>query len=430
VEKTAADYIKEYFEIFLQYFKNEGIAQLSLLAVTLFAGYLIYLLILRQLQKWVSSRPASSSISTGYKWIKRILLPTILSLTLIIANEILNAFHVKADILGVIAPIALSMAFIRLFVYLLRKTLSPGPLLKTFENFISYSIWIVVTLYLLGWLSDASKILDTIAIRIGENRFSLLTIIKLLIYTSVFIFIALYASRIIEKQVKSKSLNLPLNVQVGALKVAKLLLYIIAVLVALNSVGIDLTIFTVLSGAIGVGVGFGLQKIASNYISGFILIMDKSIKPGDVISIDQQIGWVEKLMGRYVVVRDRDGIETLIPNETLVTSKVINWSYGDKKVRIKIRVQVSYDSDPKQCLEIILSCTSANRRVLTSPEPVARLMDFGDNGITLELRVWIEDPENGLDDVKTDIYLAIWDKFKENSIIIPFPQRDVHIKNQ
>jgi len=217
--------------------------------------------------------------------------------------------------------------------------------------------------------------------------------------------------------------------RVGFSKFIRIALLIIAFLLALNAVGINLSSLAIFGGALGVGLGFGLQKIVSNFISGFILVMDRSIKPGDVITVGDQFGWVEALNSRYLVVRNREGVDTLIPNENLITSEVINWSYADRNVRVIIKVQISYNDDPEQAMALMLECAKASDRVLEDPPATVRLMAFGDNGIELQLRVWIADPENGTAMVKSDINLAIWRAFKVHNITIPFPQRDVHIKS-
>ena len=197
---------------------------------------------------------------------------------------------------------------------------------------------------------------------------------------------------------------------------------------ALNAVGIDLGALTVFGGALGVGIGFGLQRIASNFISGFILVFDGSIRPGNVISINDKFGWVQELRARYIVVRDRDGVETLIPNENLITTEVINWSYSDPRVRLKLPVQVSYADDPEQAMQILIGASEASGRVLRDPAPAARLMGFGEHGIDLELRVWIYDPQEGVANVRSDINLNIWKRFREAGITIPFPQHDLYVK--
>jgi small-conductance mechanosensitive channel len=240
--------------------------------------------------------------------------------------------------------------------------------------------------------------------------------------------LAFWISATLERRMKASTHVTP-ALQVALSKFSKFFLITIAFLLALNAVGIDLTTLTVFGGALGVGLGFGLQRIASNFISGFILVLDRSIKPGDVISVGGKMGWVEALRARYVVVRSRDGVETLIPNENLIISEVINWSYSDPNVRVKIPLSVSYDDDPEQAMAIMQQIAEENERVLADPAPSVRLMEFGDNGIHLELRIWVSDPEEGLGSVRSALNLAIWRAFKEAGITIPYPQRDVYIKS-
>ena len=202
----------------------------------------------------------------------------------------------------------------------------------------------------------------------------------------------------------------------------------------LNAAGVDLTALTVLTGAIGLGLGFGLQSIAANFVSGFVLLMDRSIKPGDVISLSGQsgtstenFGWVQELRGRYVVVRDRDGIEMLVPNQQLISNAVINWSYTDPRIRLKLPVRVSYHDDPELALQILLRACEGQRRVLRDPPPVSRLMQFGDHGIELELRFWISDPQEGVNNVRSEVNRTIWALFKEHKITIPVAQREIRM---
>ncbi|MCK5099860.1 MAG: mechanosensitive ion channel, partial [Desulfobacteraceae bacterium] len=211
-------------------------------------------------------------------------------------------------------------------------------------------------------------------------------------------------------------------------KTARVTIYTIIILVALNSTGIELTTLTVFGGALGVGIGFGLQKVVSNFISGIILLLDKSIKPGDVIEIDDVYGYISKLQSRYVSVVIRDGSEHLIPNEDLITQKVINWSFSDTKIRIKVPIGISYDSDPHHVMELIMSSIKGMTRILSDPEPACLLRGFGDSSVDLELRFWIKDPENGVENIKSEVLLNVWDTFKDNNIVIPFPQRDVHLQ--
>jgi len=358
-----------------------------------------------------------------------LIFPIITLAIVYIGTSVLQLYKIKTPILDILIPLLLSLAAVRISVYSLRRSFKNSPSLKAWEGFISSVIWSLVALYLLGWLPDILNALDQSAIKFGDNRVSILSVLKFIIIAGIYIVVARWLANLIEHKAKESHV-ISSSMQVGLSKFAKFFLYSIAIVIALNSVGIDLTTLTVFGGAIGVGLGFGLQRIASNFISGFILLFDRSIKPGDVISIGDRFGWVVALHARYIVVKDRDGVETLIPNENIITSEVTNWSYSDKHVRIKVPVQISYDDDVDHAMQLILDTCSVSDRVLSDPEPQVRLTKFADSGIELELRLWLDDPEQGVGSVKSDINLAIWRVFKENKITIPYPQRDVHlIKN-
>jgi small-conductance mechanosensitive channel len=197
--------------------------------------------------------------------------------------------------------------------------------------------------------------------------------------------------------------------------------------IALSTIGLDLSSFAILGGAIGVGIGFGLQKVVSNLVSGLILLIDRSIKPGDVIEIEGTYGWINSLRARYASVITRDGKEHLIPNEDLITNRVINWSFSDRNVRVRVPVGISYDANPRDAIKLCLDSANASARTLQNPEPKCLVTGFGENSIDLELRFWIDDPSNGVGNIRSEVLLGIWDRFKENGVNIPFPQRDVRI---
>lgn len=357
----------------------------------------------------------------------RIAFPMSMLLYLILTRFLLDQFGVNTVVLDIFTPLLLSLAGIKLGVYILRSGFSPSPALRAWENIFSLSVWAVLALHLLDWLPDVIKAMDELAFTFGESRFSVLSLIELSASIIIFIVIANWLSRLIESRAR-RSQYLNPSMRVVLTKTSKFVIYGLAILFALKAVGIDFTALAVFSGAVGVGIGFGLQRIFSNFISGFILIFDRSIKPGDVITIGDRFGWVQELNARYVVVRDRDGVEALIPNENLITSEVTNWSYSDRSVRQRLPVSISYHDDPELAMKLMIESALEQPRVLMTPEPVARLLGFGDNGIELELRIWIEDPENGIANVTSDINLAFWKSFKENGITIPFPQREVRIQ--
>ena len=288
--------------------------------------------------------------------------------------------------------------------------------------------WLLAALNMLGLLGPTTQFLDGLALELGATRISALSVIKGIASVAVLMWIAGFISTLFEDRLRQMRELTP-SVQVLLSKVARIILFTLAILLGMNSVGIDLTALAVFSGAIGLGLGFGLQKVVSNLISGVILLLDKSVKPGDVIAIGTTYGWINKLSARYVSVITRDGIEHLIPNEELITQRVENWSFSDTNVRLKLPIGVSYGSDVRKAMELCIQAGKENARVLDNPPPVCQLKNFGDNAVLLELRVWVADPQNGMGNIRSAIHLAVWDLFHENGVEFPFPQRDLHIKS-
>ncbi|MFV1997526.1 MAG: mechanosensitive ion channel domain-containing protein [Acidiferrobacterales bacterium] len=406
-----------------------AVSQLLILALAVFFAVVAR----RRWQQFIQIRIGSEEVRDFkrivLRGIDRIVAPLTAALVAIVGGGILSKFNVATNLINVLVPLIFALAIIRALVYALRRAYGTSPSLRAMEGMIAAVVWGVVALYLLGWLPGVLAALDKPGITLGDTRFSFLTVSKFSLAVVAFVVLAQWISRQIEKQVTRTRL-LSATMQVGLVKFSNVVLYSVALLIALDTVGIDLTTLAVFGGALGVGLGFGLQRVTSNFISGFILLFDRSIKPGDVISVGTRFGWVVALHARYIVVRDRDGVETLIPNENLITSEVTNWSYTDRHVRIKLPVQISYNDDPEEAMQLILDTVQVSDRILKTPAPQARLLSFGDNGINLELRIWLDDPEEGMGSVKSDINLAIWRIFKENGITIPFPQRDVRLVDE
>lgn len=296
------------------------------------------------------------------------------------------------------------------------------------RSVIAITAWTIAALNITGLLGDTIKILDAASITIGTIRLSALGIIKSILTLVVLLWAAIFASDLFERQVRTSKSFTP-SIQVLLSKLVKIIAITVALLLALSSLGIDLTAFAVFSGAIGVGIGFGLQKIFSNLISGVILLLDKSIKPGDVIGVNDYFGRVSSLGARYVSVITRDGIEYLIPNEEIITRQVENWSYSSKVVRLRIPVGVHYQADVPKAIELCIEAANETERVLKDPAAVCILKGFGDSSVDLEIRFWINDPMNGRANVTSEILLKVWDKFHQNHIEIPYPQRDIHVRS-
>jgi small-conductance mechanosensitive channel len=387
------------------------------------------------LSGWLNQRFSGLLIDDGSNKLRhvalrgsqRIFMPFSLALCWWLAAEIFTNIQLPASLLQLLQPFALALGVIRLLVYVLRKAFSDSALLKTLEPLISTLIWLVVVLHLVGWLPATRTLIDQIALTIGGTRISLLMVLELVMLVTAAFAISLWLAELISSQLK-KSQNISPSMQVGLVKFSKFFLVTVAFLIALNAAGINMSSLAVFGGALGVGLGLGLQRIASNFISGFILVFDRSVKPGDLITVGENFGRVEQLNARYVVLRNRQGVDSLIPNEHLIINEVVNWSYADPNVRLDIDVQISYQDDPEQAMALMLACAHASPRVLQQPEPSVRLLTFADNGIHLQLRVWIADLENGRGAVKSDINLAIWHSFKQHQISFPYPQRDLHLK--
>jgi len=299
---------------------------------------------------------------------------------------------------------------------------------KTASRLVASVAWTLAILNISGLLSPALALLDSLSVTLGAVRISPLIIIKagLLLWLSLWLSSVL--SGFLDRRLETSEAISP-AMRVLSVKLLHIALITAAILITFSAVGIDLTALAVFGGALGVGLGFGLQKIFSNLVSGVILLMDRSIKPGDTIAIGQTFGWINHLSARYVSVITRDGIEHLIPNEILITERVENWSYSDSSVRLRLPVGISYKSDVRKAIELCVESAMATPRILKDPPPRCLLRGFGDSSVDLELRVWINDPPNGRANVLSEILLGIWDRFHEHGIEIPFPQRDLHIRS-
>jgi small-conductance mechanosensitive channel len=287
--------------------------------------------------------------------------------------------------------------------------------------------WIYAALVILGVSDEAAAFLDSLAIPLGAVRLSALMVLKAALLLIATVWLAVVTGNYIDERVRlSEELTPSIRVLVG--KVAKIGLVLVAGAVALSAVGLDLTALTVFSGAVGVGLAFGLQKVVSNFVSGVIILLDKSIKPGDTISLEGTFGWIRELRARFVSVVTRDGREFLIPNEDFITQRVINWSFSDNLVRLDVNFGVSYDADPHKVSELAIEAAISVGRVEADRRPVCWLTDFGDSSLNFVLRFWIRDPQQGLTNVRGKVLLALWDTFKANGISIPYPHREIIMK--
>jgi small-conductance mechanosensitive channel len=372
-------------------------------------------------------RHAPENWKLGIGGINRVLFPVSTLLLVLIGKAVLSYWQ-HTSLLHLTANLLVAMAVIRLIVYAIRYILPLSSWLNTLENSIATLIWIILALHLSGLLPQLVKVLEDVQFSIGKNPVNLYLVLQGLFTIVLTIFIALWISRMIENRMLG-AVELNMNLRVVLSKLLRIVLLFIAVLISLSAVGLDITLLSVFGGALGVGLGFGLQRIASNYVSGFIILLDKSMQIGDVITVENHYGVVADLRTRYLVLRKPDGTEVIVPNELLIINPVINHSFSDHKARVQMFVQVSYDSSLELAMQLIIDIFKQYPRIKLSPEPSVQVKGFAESGIDLVLTFWITDPESGAGTLQSDIFVAIWQAFKAHNIVIPYPQREVRLLN-
>ena len=359
----------------------------------------------------------------GVEGLKRVLWPLLAVALLAVAREALKPIT-SVNLLNVAVPLVGSLVIVRVLLYALRYIFPPSGLLATSERAIATLVWGGVALHILGILPELVDALDAVAIPAGRMRISLWLILQAVFWVTLTILAALWVGSAIEARLM-RAETLHSNLRVAFSRLAKAVLVFIAVVVALPIVGIDLTVLSVFGGALGVGIGFGLQKIASNYMSGFILLLERSIRLGDMITADGFYGEVKAITTRYVVVRAPDGREAFIPNEILITSKVLNHSFSEKRVAQTLEVQVTDQREVLRSIELLREVAVAEPGVQAQPAPQAFLTAIGERGIALELVFWVDDPDQGVRGVKSSIGLAVLREFRRAGIEILVPQRHI-----
>ena len=395
-------------------------------AALIVAGFVVFLT-----NKWIMRKIVERSKGNWKalgEGIGKIVSPFIFLIVVWLSGCILMPYQ-TVNILHVIHTLLIALIVIRLVVYLVKYILHPNPLLNAYQNFLSSILWVTVVLHLFGFLAPISSSLQSITFGFGDKEFSVLLVLQLLAGIFLSVISAMTLSRFIENRLM-KVTQIGLSGRVMINKIVRIALYVIAIVVALDTIGLDLTFLSVFGGAFGVGLAFGMQKIASNYVSGFTILLDKSLQIGDILTIGEHYGIVDSIKSRYTVLRKLDGVEVIIPNETLIAENIINHTSSDRKVRVWIDIQVGYSSSVDLATEIMLSsCNQQERVIKDEPEPTVYLMNFGESGIDLKLVFYIEDAEEGTYRLKSDINKEIWREFQAKGIEIPFPQRVIHVEN-
>lgn len=400
--------------------------QLATIAICLTAGALLA----RVLRAWMAAKESGFAfMRLGVRSFGRVLSPAIAFALMLLAQSFLSRWHHIA-LLRLAMPLVASFVLIRLVFYLLRSVFARhgqvGSFMLAFERVFSLLVWFGVALYITGLWGDVTVYLDQTVIPVGRYKASLLMILQALISVGATLVMALWAGALLEERLMQLN-TVHSSLRTVLSRTGKAALILIAVLVSLSLVGIDLTVLSVFGGALGVGLGLGLQKIVSSYVSGFVILLERSMAVGDMVTVDKYYGRVMQINTRFTVLRSLDGIETVIPNEMLVSGAVQNHSLSDRRVRVATQVTVGYETDVEAVLELLTRTAVGVNRVLADPAPSAMLMKFGADGLELEVGFWIADPENGKGNLVSEVNRRIWQTLQEHKISVPYPQREVRV---
>ena len=375
--------------------------------------------------RWFGRDQPKESIWFGQRTFDGLLFPLLALLFADLARRGVAGFQ-PVLLLRIAVSVFLSLAAIRLFARVLRAVYPTSAVVRLVERTISWIAWIAAVLWIVGLLPPVLRELDEITLAFGKTRVSVRTIFEGILSAGVVLVIALWIAATIEKRILSEAVT-DLSMRKVASNAIRAFLLLIGLLFALSAVGVDLTALSVLGGALGVGLGFGLQKLAANYVSGFVILLERSIRIGDNVRVDGFEGRITDIKTRYTLVRAGNGRESIVPNESLITSRVENLSLADRKFNITIAIVVGYDSDVALVQSILVGAATAQPRVMTDPAPIAYLTNFAPDGLELKLNLWVADPDKGQDNLRSAINIAILDGLRGAGIDIPYPQRVVHL---
>ncbi len=376
------------------------------------------------LARWWESRdrPQGRLRAAG----KRLLFPLLALVLVAVVRAAIKPF-IHVNLLKLAMPLLASMALVRGIVYILRRAFPAKLWLATGERIIAFVIWSCLALYITDLAPGVIDLLEQVSFSVGKQRIDLWMVLHGLTTVFLTVLLALWVAGLIESRLMGMD-ELDSSLRIVFVRLAKASLTLLAIMLSLSLVGIDMTALSVFTGALGVGLGFGLQKIASNYVSGFIILLDRSIRLGNVINVDAATsGIVTQITTRYTVLRNPTGVEFIVPNETLVANIVQNQSYSDSRVRLATHIGVAYSTDLDFAMQLMTAAAARHPRVLADPPPRALLTLFGDSAINLELGFWIADPQEGTGNVRSDVNLAVWQAFKEHGVEVPFPQRELRV---
>lgn len=401
---------------------TDMMGQLAVLLISLVVAWLVER---ATAHRFASDAHEHAARRFGRSGLKRLVFPLVALVIVFAARAVLQKYQ-SVHLLNLAVPLLTSFALIRLVVMAVRQAVGRSSWIANFERVFATLAWGVVALHIVGWLPTFVAALEEVSFTIGSQKLSLWTLMQGCAMVILTLLVALWVAGVLERRLLAAA-GMDDSVRLVLMRIAKALLIVVAVLIALPMVGIDLTTLSVFGGALGVGLGFGLQKIAANYVSGFIILLDRSLRIGNLITVGAERGVVTQINTRYTVLRAPGGVESLVPNETLVGSVVQNETFSDTRVAIPINFQVSYASDLEKAMALLIEAAGTHERVLADPEPKAFVVAFGESGIDLRLVIWIGDPQEGSLGIISHINLDVWRRFRKEGIEIPYPQREVRL---
>lgn len=391
------------------------------------------------LTRWLASRvmseegpdgEAAPGVTGESVWFGRrlwdgLLLPVLALVLVYLCRKLLDDIHPQVAILTVAVPVLISLAVIRFFARVLAGVFPASNLARLVERGVSWLAWACAVLWILGVLPVVLAELDAISISFGKTKISIRMLGEGLLSSAVVLVVALWIARVIESKVLDQAVE-DLSMRKAAVNAVRAVLLLVGLLVALSAVGVDLTALSVLGGALGVGLGFGLQKLAANYISGFVILLERSLRIGDTVKVDNFEGRITDIKTRYTLIRASNGRESVVPNEKLITERTENLSLADPNIAVMTQIQVGYRSDVTQVQTILCAAAQAQKRVLAAPAPAAHLSNFAPDGLEFTLVFWISDPQEGLLNIRSDVHIAVLAGLRAANIEIPYPQRVIH----
>ena len=382
-----------------------------------------------RLVRQVSANTNENSILFGRKILDGVLFPLLLLFSAYIASMFMSRVFPLA-VFKVAIPVLISLAVIRLGVKVLQAAFKNAPWVRALERTISWLAWLAMVLWVSGLLPVILEELDGIKWKVGESTLSVRTMIEGALTAGVVLLIALWVSAAIEARLLRSATGNELSLRKAVSNATRAILMLVGVLLALSAVGIDLTALSVLGGAIGVGIGFGLQKLAASYVSGFVMLAERSVRIGDNVRVDNFEGRITDINARYTVVRSLGGRESIVPNEMFISNRIENLSLADSRLLQTTTVSVAYDSDVDLVMRLLTDAATTQERVMRDPAPGVNLTNFGTDGLEFTLNYWMVDPENGQQNLRSQINLAILQSLRKNAIEIPYPQRVIHSRVQ